>query len=503
MATLARRTLLPPLLAAVAIVCLLLAIAISFGQDAKSGNPLAGTPQDRLAEQLTADLEGTLTPADIRRAQRPLSERKRLLDAHPYSRLYAIARQRFDVSFYLVAAVHYQETGFDRAPAKLAKHKAWLRHRDAGRGIERPARYPNRVQRHPSVYDDFDVVMAIAAGLKAQGARDLGTVARTALLARYGPHPNGRLATAMVIERARAWRLLGFLPLPGRGELATPVKGVVGGCGYFGCPRPGHLHNGVDFLAPTGTPIRAADGGHVAVIESTAESGGYGNFVCLQHRPSLATCYAHLSAFAAVVRPGARVRRGQVIGLVGSTGRSTAPHLHFEVRRGPAACSSCAVDPLPMLSGVVPQDDLPAFVARRSPAVRPVSVTSVVPAPVAAGTPDATAPTPTGDREDGEHDADERTPDIPATDPRGRDRPAAGTPGSGGSPPAGDLPARTVPPVPDPAPASVPPPSATPPIPQQPPAGDSGTGGSVPAVTPPPPPPPVVVPTAVTTPPVG
>jgi hypothetical protein len=91
--------------------------------------------------------------------------------------------------------------------------------------------------------------------------------------------------------------------LPGSGELAMPVAGVVGGCGYFGCPRPGHLHKGLDFLAPTGRPIHAADDGTVALVEGIGESGGYGNFVCLQHRPHLATCYAHLSAVAAQ-RPG-------------------------------------------------------------------------------------------------------------------------------------------------------------------------------------------------------
>ena len=114
----------------------------------------------------------------------------------------------------------------------------------------------------------------------------------------------------MVLERAKAWRLIGTLPLPGRGELATPVKGFVGGCGYFGCPRPGHLHNGVDFLAPTGTPIHAVDAGTITLVEGIGESGGYGNFVCVQHRPHLASCYAHMSSFAASVRLGARVKRG-------------------------------------------------------------------------------------------------------------------------------------------------------------------------------------------------
>ena len=131
--------------------------------------------------------------------------------------------------------------------------------------------------------------------------------------------------------------------------LALPVAGVVGGCGTFGCPRPGHLHNGVDLLAAAGTPVRAAASGRVALVQSPSRSSGYGNFVCLQHRPALATCYAHLSAVAARVRPGELVRRGQVVGLVGSTGSASTPHLHFEVRRGPAACQQSAVDPLAIL----------------------------------------------------------------------------------------------------------------------------------------------------------
>lgn len=473
---LVRKVLLPPLLAGTALLCLLLAVAISLGpQRTKADNPLArpsSTP-DATAQQLSAHVEGVPTPADIRRAQKPLSERRRLLHAHPYYSLYTIAKQRFGVSSYLVAAVHYQETGFGEARNTLAKKGHWLRHRDATENILRPTNYPNRTKRHPSVKDDFDVVMAIAASLEAHGARNLGDDASKALAARYGSAATGRLATAMVIERARAWRLLGTLPLPGGGELATPTKGVVGGCGYFGCPRPGHLHNGVDFLAPTGTPIHAADGGVVASVESPGESGGYGNFVCIQHRPHLATCYAHMSAFAAAVRAGARVKRGQVIGLVGSTGSSSAPHLHFEVRRGAAACSACSVDPLPMLSGDVPDRALPQLAA---------SAAVVTAAASSSGPDDAPAPEPPAAVIQSQSDGANPEQEDGAAVPRERNRSTAG-----GSPTA-PTPPRSTPTAP--APAATPPAAQEPPRPPAAPATAPATGGAVPAISPPPPSPP-------------
>jgi len=470
---------------------MLLAIAISFGAHAKKDNPLAPQQQpshDELAEQVgRKDLEGTLTPADIRRAQKPVSERRRQLAKHPYFFLYTIAKERFDVSIFLVAAVHYQETGFNRAPWKLATYRRWTRNRYAYTSVVRPERYPHRTKRHPSLGDDFDVVMAIAQGLKRNGARGLTGATTKAVGLRYGADGPGRLAAAMVLERARAWRLLGTLPLPGRGELATPVKGVIGGCGYFGCPRPGHLHNGVDFLAPTGVPIHAADAGVIASVESPGESGGYGNFVCIQHRPHLASCYAHMSAFAANVRPGARVKRGQVIGLVGSTGSSTAPHLHFEVRRGAAACSACSVDPLPLLSGEVPEAALPKITDSAPVSVRASSVGSGVPvaATVAPSVTAPAAPAPGG--ETAATDADD--PKAPVPDPpidatavaRKRSVPVASSK-SGGS-----RPTQPAAPAPAPAPsaqhAPQPPPAASTPPPEQ----DLGTGGAAPDLSSPPP----------------
>jgi murein DD-endopeptidase MepM/ murein hydrolase activator NlpD len=92
------------------------------------------------------------------------------------------------------------------------------------------------------------------------------------------------------------------------------------------------MHEGVDFTADTGTPVSAAAGGLVISAQRHAE---YGNLVEIDHGNELTTRYAHLSKI--LVKPGALVRRGQPIGEVGSTGRSTGAHLHFEVRQRGAA----------------------------------------------------------------------------------------------------------------------------------------------------------------------
>ncbi len=88
-------------------------------------------------------------------------------------------------------------------------------------------------------------------------------------------------------------------------------------------------HRGVDYAAPTGTPIKAAGDGKII---HRGRKGGYGNTVILQHGGNITTLYAHLSRFAKA-RNGSRVRQGQVIGYVGATGLATGPHLHYEYRR--------------------------------------------------------------------------------------------------------------------------------------------------------------------------
>jgi murein DD-endopeptidase MepM/ murein hydrolase activator NlpD len=116
----------------------------------------------------------------------------------------------------------------------------------------------------------------------------------------------------------------------GSGSLSWPVNGpVTSGFGWRIHPILGYkkFHTGIDIGVGYGVPIRAADGG--TVIYATW-MGGYGNVIIVDHGNGLSTLYAHQSSLA--VGTGARVSRGQTIGYVGSTGFSTGPHLHFEVR---------------------------------------------------------------------------------------------------------------------------------------------------------------------------
>ena len=131
-------------------------------------------------------------------------------------------------------------------------------------------------------------------------------------------------------------------PRPSGGELLWPVDGTLSSrFGYRLDPILGgrKLHTGLDIGALNGSPVFSAAEG---IVTWAGPSGGYGNFVCIARDSVLTTCYAHLSAIR--VREGQWADTGAVVGLVGSTGMSTGPHLHFEVRlRG------TPVDPLPSL----------------------------------------------------------------------------------------------------------------------------------------------------------
>lgn len=98
-------------------------------------------------------------------------------------------------------------------------------------------------------------------------------------------------------------------------------------------------HKGIDLAQPTGTPVYAtADG----IVSKAERFGSYGNYIQIEHGGEMQTRYAHLSGYA--IAAGEQVRKGQLIGFVGSTGRSTGPHLHYEVR-----IAGEAVDPTPYM----------------------------------------------------------------------------------------------------------------------------------------------------------
>jgi len=114
--------------------------------------------------------------------------------------------------------------------------------------------------------------------------------------------------------------------------IRTPISGgrLSSSYGMRRHPVSGYnsMHRGVDFAAPTGTPIIAAGSG---VISEAGWYSSYGRYIRIRHNSTYDTAYAHMSRIAHGIRPGVRVEQGQVIGYVGSTGRSTGPHLHYEI----------------------------------------------------------------------------------------------------------------------------------------------------------------------------
>ena len=114
--------------------------------------------------------------------------------------------------------------------------------------------------------------------------------------------------------------------------MKTPINGarLSSSFGMRKHPIDGYnkMHKGTDFAAPTGTPIMASGDGKIVRAKWC---GGGGNCIKIKHNSTYSTVYAHLSKFASGMKPGVRVKQGQIIGFVGSTGKSTGPHLHYEV----------------------------------------------------------------------------------------------------------------------------------------------------------------------------
>jgi len=135
---------------------------------------------------------------------------------------------------------------------------------------------------------------------------------------------------------------------PGMRSLHWPLRGVPVTSGYGPRRHPilggTRRHGGVDLPAPRGAPVRAAADG---VVRYFGRNGSYGRFIRLDHGLGLETAYGHLRRYHSSLRRNVRVRRGEVIGYVGSSGLSTGPHLHYEVR-----IHGRAIDPLAVMPAV-------------------------------------------------------------------------------------------------------------------------------------------------------
>lgn len=146
---------------------------------------------------------------------------------------------------------------------------------------------------------------------------------------------------------------------------ATPVNGARLSSSYGRRKHPilGYrkMHAGVDFAAPRGTPVMAAGSG---TVERANRYGSFGNYIRIRHTDGYKTAYAHLKGFARGVKAGAYVKQDQIIGYVGTTGRSTGPHLHYEVihhgkKINPRRLSQLSGKPLS-------KDQMPAFERQRN-----------------------------------------------------------------------------------------------------------------------------------------
>ncbi|MBS0541411.1 MAG: peptidoglycan DD-metalloendopeptidase family protein, partial [Proteobacteria bacterium] len=196
-----------------------------------------------------------------------------------------------------------------------------------------------------------EFIKALSYGVDFQ--RELKSGQKFSLLLEQGVTEDGRVAEqgrllAGQLELARRTEtVIAYRPKGGARQFYTPdgysvvraflrtpmdASHISSPFGYRQHPILGYsrLHEGVDFAAPKGTPILAAGNGRVAMA---GVRGGYGIYVKLVHTAEIATAYGHMSRLGPGIRPGVKVRQGQVIGFVGSTGMSTGPHLHYEFHR--------------------------------------------------------------------------------------------------------------------------------------------------------------------------
>ena len=157
----------------------------------------------------------------------------------------------------------------------------------------------------------------------------------------------GRLLAAEFVNQDKPYRAIYFKDAQGREGYFTPdgqsmkraflkspmpftrISSGFSNARYHPLLKEWRAHKGIDYAAPTGTPVRAISDSVVGFVGS---QGGYGNLVVLNHQGAYSSAYGHLSRFAKGIKRGGRISQGQVIGYVGATGLATGPHLHYEFR---------------------------------------------------------------------------------------------------------------------------------------------------------------------------
>jgi murein DD-endopeptidase MepM/ murein hydrolase activator NlpD len=211
--------------------------------------------------------------------------------------------------------------------------------------------FDQEIARHLACREDLGLTALLQRQLKDPDAdRQLPGRPSTGL-PRPPTAPPAARATAIDAYRQQAGPTDGMFMLPVEGQRTSGF-----GMRMHPIDHEERLHSGMDIAAPAGTPIRAAAAGQVVFSGTQA---GYGNVVLIQHEEGYATFYAHNTAN--LVSVGTPVSQGQPIATVGSTGRSTGPHLHFEVRK-----DGKQLDPAPFFAASSTPKPAPALEANNS-----------------------------------------------------------------------------------------------------------------------------------------
>lgn len=256
------------------------------------------------------------------------SDLARVADAtERVSQMAAIARQQNVEVRRLAQIEEPHDDGYSAEYLSALDEAAAPGSEEGGRALERLAFLEEQLG---ETTDSLSLMIALS-----KGVRPVPPASKRTPLPVPAAEPELRLAVARSAPAARARRGEATMSpslLPVAGEVSSPF-----GMRLSPWRRGRHLHTGVDIRARTGTPVRTSAAG--TVVFAGRDSGGYGTTVVVDHGGDVKTLYGHLSGI--YVRTGQRIPRGTVVGAVGSTGRSTGAHLHFEVRIG-----NVPVDPM-------------------------------------------------------------------------------------------------------------------------------------------------------------